>query len=50
MWKEMGLPGRGTSETEDDDASECVCFMYLGTNFLLGLVLAKCSGNLLVRS
>lgn len=50
MWKEMGLPGRTTLETEDDDTSECVCYMSLGTDFLFGLVLPNCSGNLLVRS
>ena len=49
-WNEMGLPGRATSEIVDDDTSECVCYMSLGMDFLLGLVLLNYSGSLLVRS
>lgn len=50
MWKEVGLPGRATLETEDGDASEWDCYVYLGKTFLMGLALANCSGSLLVRS
>lgn len=28
MWKEMGLPGRATLETEDGGASECATCTY----------------------
>lgn len=51
MWKELGQSGRVSSETEKKMLLLSVTAICTwGRIFLLGLALANCSGNLLVRS